>query len=201
MSSPEKPTDQPTAPFETPCACQGDGGNKYKFAPTRRDFLLAFGVGLNALAGACIGIPILGYALSSAAKKYNLKPVSLGNISDFPDGQTRFAEYENPYRVKWDGEMANIPVWVRRFEGDQFQVFAINCTHLGCPVRWFAESKFFMCPCHGGAFYEDGSHAAGPPPRGLYQYKHWVEDGKLMIEAGVQFTLASKNTGDATSSH
>src|SRR5206468_7045888 len=65
----------------------------------------------------------------------------------------------------WDGATANIPCWVRRQNGETFQVFAINCTHLGCPVRWFEESHLFMCPCHGGAFYEDGSHASGPPPR------------------------------------
>jgi hypothetical protein len=27
-----------------------------------------------------------------------------------------------------------------------------------------------MCPCHGGVYYEDGSYASGPPPRGLYEY-------------------------------
>ncbi len=196
MSSPETPTDQPT-----PSCCSGGGEKKGRFKPTRRDFLLAFGVGLNAVAGAMIGVPLLGYALSSAAKKYNLKPVSLGPVGNFPEGSTRFAEYENPYKVKWDGDMAHIPVWVRRLKGNEFQVFAINCTHLGCPVRWFAESKFFMCPCHGGAFYEDGSHAAGPPPRGLYEYQYEVKDGQLFIEAGLQFTLASKNTGDATPAH
>jgi Rieske Fe-S protein len=205
MSSPENPADLSKTSCETPCPC-GGGESKFKFKPTRRDFLLAFGVGLNALAGALVGIPLIGYALSSAVKKYNLKPVSLGKVGDYPEGQTRFAEYKNPYHREWDGEMAHIPVWVRRMmddpqKGPQFQVFAINCTHLGCPVRWFAESKFFMCPCHGGAFYEDGSHAAGPPPRGLYEYQHEVKDGELFIEAGLQFTLASKNTGDATSFH
>jgi menaquinol-cytochrome c reductase iron-sulfur subunit len=193
MSSPEKPTDPPT-----PCACSGDGEKKARFKPTRRDFLLAFGVGLNAVAGAMIGIPLLGYALSTAAKRYNLKPVSLGPLNDFPVGTTRFAEYKNPYTVDWDGEMAHIPVWVRHVESatseNVFQVFAINCTHLGCPVRWFAESKLFMCPCHGGAFYENGDHASGPPPRELYQYTNWVKDGQLWIEAGLQFTLGNKGT-------
>jgi hypothetical protein len=33
--------------------------------------------------------------------------------------------------------------WVRRIAGDQFQVFAINCAHLGCPVRWFAQSGLY----------------------------------------------------------
>jgi Rieske Fe-S protein len=47
-----------------------------------------------------------------------------------------------------------------------------------------------MCPCHGGVFYEDGSHAAGPPPRELYEYKYKVENDHLWIEAGYLPTLA-----------
>ena len=89
----------------------------------------------------------------------------------------------------WDGETSNIPCWVRRLSGNSFQVFAINCTHLGCPVRWFQESELFMCPCHGGAFYADGRHASGPPPRGLYQYEHKIENGQLWIKAGQLPTL------------
>jgi Rieske Fe-S protein len=65
-------------------------------------------------------------------------------------------------------------------EGQKFQVFAINCAHLGCPVRWFEQSRLFMCPCHGGVYYEDGSRASGPPPRGLYEYNHKVENGELV---------------------
>ncbi len=74
---------------------------------------------------------------------------------------------------------------------NDFQVFAINCTHLGCPVRWFEESKLFMCPCHGGAFYENGDHAAGPPPRGLYEYPFKVENNELFIQGGILPTLAN----------
>ncbi|HVE15963.1 MAG TPA: Rieske (2Fe-2S) protein [Chthoniobacterales bacterium] len=192
MSSPEKPTDPPT-----PCACEGPGGpgdaSKGRFSPSRRDFLLAFGVGLNALAGALIGIPVLGYVLSTFAKKYDLQRIPLGPISNFPEGTTTLATYKNPYSRKWDGDMDDIPCWVRHIKGDQFQVFAINCAHLGCPVRWFAESKFFMCPCHGGVYYEDGSRAAGPPPRGLFQYEHKVEGGQLVLMGGVMPTLATPN--------
>jgi menaquinol-cytochrome c reductase iron-sulfur subunit len=54
-----------------------------------------------------------------------------------------------------------------KFE-DQFMVLSFHCTHLGCPVEWFPQSGLFMCPCHGGVYYEDGSHASGPPPRGLF---------------------------------
>src|SRR5262245_3806869 len=104
--------------------------------------------------------------------------------------QTRLAVYQNPATRPWDGDTAHVPCWVRRIDEQRFQVFAINCTHLGCPVRWFPESKLFMCPCHGGAFYEDGSHASGPPPRGLFEYEHKVENGSLMVVGGHIPTLA-----------
>jgi menaquinol-cytochrome c reductase iron-sulfur subunit len=77
---------------------------------------------------------------------------------------------------------------VRRIAGDQFQVFAVNCAHLGCPVRWFPQSGLFMCPCHGGAYYRDGSRASGPPERGLFEYPHKVENGLVTIQAGELFT-------------
>ena len=75
-----------------------------------------------------------------------------------------------------DGKTVDTACWVRRIAGDQFQVFAINCAHLGCPVRWFPQSGLFMCPCHGGAYYRDGSRASGPPERGLFEYPYKVEE-------------------------
>jgi Rieske Fe-S protein len=56
-------------------------------------------------------------------------------------------------------------------------------------VRWFQESGLFMCPCHGGAFYADGKHASGPPPRELYEYAYKVEHGQLWVRAGQLPTL------------
>jgi Rieske Fe-S protein len=76
-------------------------------------------------------------------------------------------------------------------DGQKFQVFAINCAHLGCPVRWFPQSGLFMCPCHGGAYYADGSYAAGPPPRGLFTYSYKLRQGNLLINAGEMPTTGS----------
>ena len=156
---------------------------------SRRTFLLRLGVAINAVALALFAIPILGYLLSPARRFTWLKWIPLGPVASFPEHQTRLAEYVNPFRKPWDGETAKIPCWVRRMTGDEFQIFAINCTHLGCPVRWFAESELFMCPCHGGAFYSDGRHASGPPPRRLYQYQYKVENGQLWVRAGQLPTL------------
>lgn len=151
---------------------------------SRRDLLLKIGAGLNIIAAALVGVPLVGYALSSFARASTNSWISLGPVAEFPEGQTRLATYRNPQSKQWDGDTAEVPCWVRRVDTESFQVFAINCTHLGCPVRWFQESRLFMCPCHGGAFYEDGSHASGPPPRGLFQYKYKVESGELKVLGG-----------------
>jgi Rieske Fe-S protein len=52
-----------------------------------------------------------------------------------------------------------------------------------------------MCPCHGGAYYEDGSRASGPPERGLFEYAYKVENGNLLIKAGRMPTTGSPNAG------
>jgi menaquinol-cytochrome c reductase iron-sulfur subunit len=158
---------------------------------SRRRFLLKLGAALNLLAAVLIGVPVIGFLLSSFRRQ--IRPgswVRLGPVESFPENQTRLATFRNPYTRPWDGTTADIPCWVRRIGGEQFQVFAINCTHLGCPVRWFQESRLFMCPCHGGVFYQDGSHAAGPPPRGLFEYKYKIEGGQLWLEGGHLPTLS-----------
>ncbi|MFZ0591261.1 MAG: Rieske 2Fe-2S domain-containing protein [Bryobacteraceae bacterium] len=157
---------------------------------SRRNVLLKVGAGLNTIAGLLIGVPVLGYVLSTFSKRSPRSWVSLGPLNRFTEGETRLAVFRNPVSKPWDGDTTEVPCWVRRIEGENFQIFAINCTHLGCPVRWFQQSRLFMCPCHGGAFYEDGSHASGPPPRGLFQYQHKIEGGELKILGGNLPTLA-----------
>ncbi|HSY11410.1 MAG TPA: Rieske (2Fe-2S) protein [Verrucomicrobiae bacterium] len=161
---------------------------------SRRQFFVKLGVVLNGLAAVVLATPVVGYLLAPMIRgksgDYH-KWISLGELDEFPEGQTRLAKYKNPISNPWDGETDNIPCWVRRVQGEQFQVFAINCAHLGCPVRWFPQSGLFMCPCHGGVYYQDGGRASGPPERGLFEYKYKVEGGHLMIEAGQLPTLST----------
>ena len=154
---------------------------------SRRQMLLKISMLFNGAVGVLLGIPIVRYLVSPVSRErkpgYD-KWIPLGSIEQFPAGQTRLATYRNPVAQSSDGETADVPCWVRRTEGEGFQVFAINCAHLGCPVRWFPQSRLFMCPCHGGAYYEDGSRASGPPERGLFEYPFKILDGKLHIQAG-----------------
>jgi menaquinol-cytochrome c reductase iron-sulfur subunit len=50
-------------------------------------------------------------------------------------------------------------------------------------VRWEKDAQLFLCPCHGGAFYADGSVAAGPPPGPLNRYPVRVNQGQVEIQA------------------
>ena len=126
----------------------------------------------------------LSSSAPSSANAITARWVDLGPTSDFPPGETRLVSYRNPYSEPWDGPTANIPAYVRCAEPGEFTVFAINCAHLGCPVRWFPQSQLFMCPCHGGIYYADGSRASGPPTRGLYTYEQKIQNGRLIIRAG-----------------
>jgi menaquinol-cytochrome c reductase iron-sulfur subunit len=153
-----------------------------------------------------LGVPIVRFLLSPLARggKDAGAWLSLGSLDQFPVGETRLATFQHPMVSPADGETDRVACWVRRVDDARFQVFAINCAHLGCPVRWFPQSGLFMCPCHGGAYYADGARASGPPERGLFEYPYRVDGDALSIRVGATPTpglsaSASKSTS-ATSS-
>jgi len=161
---------------------------------SRRKFLMKVALLANGVVGVVLAVPVIGYLLGPVLKRngsYNYW-VPVGNLEQFPAGETRLAEYRNPNGAPAYGQTRNLPCWVRHIADNRFQVFAINCAHMECPVHWFPQSKLFMCPCHGGVYYQDGSVAAGPPPRGLYEYKYKVARNQLMIWAGELPTLSTQ---------
>ena len=154
---------------------------------TRRGLFMKLGILFNGVVAATLAVPIVRFLLSSVTlgrENAYTAWVPLGRVSEFPEGETRLATFRNPFVTPTDGKTADAACWVRRIEGEQFQVFAVNCAHLGCPVRWFPQSGLFMCPCHGGAYYRDGSRASGPPERGLFEYPIRIQDGVVTIRAG-----------------
>ena len=156
-------------------------------AMSRRGFLMKLGILFNGFAAMVLAVPVVGFLLSSVTRgRANgyLSWVALGRIDEFPEGETRLATFRNPNVMPTDGKTVDTACWVRRVAGEKFQVFAINCAHLGCAVRWFPQSGLLMCPCHGGAYYRDGARASGPPERGLFEYPYKVENGLVTIQAG-----------------
>lgn len=150
---------------------------------SRRRFFARLSIGLAALAGAVAGIPIVAYLLSPLIHPVTNVWRTLGPISKFPVGQTVQATYDDPSPLPWAGLTARTAVWVRHNSPapSDFTIFAVNCTHLGCPVNWLPDGHIFLCPCHGGVYYSDGSVAAGPPPLPLFQYDYRIVEGNLQI--------------------
>jgi menaquinol-cytochrome c reductase iron-sulfur subunit len=154
---------------------------------SRRRMLMKLGIFFNGIVAAILAAPIVRYLLSPVVRNRRIKNedwLPVGSIDQYPAGETRLATFRNVDTQPWDGKTAESVCWVRRIDERTFQVFAINCAHLGCPVRWFPQSGLFMCPCHGGVYYQDGSRASGPPERGLFEYPYRIADGKLHIKAG-----------------
>lgn len=160
---------------------------------SRRTFLFKVSIAVNALVAAAIATPVVGYLLGPIRRRgrYN-SWIALGQVNDFREGETVLATYRNPFTNEWDGDTGKVACYVRREADDKFTVFAVNCAHLGCPVRWFPQSELFMCPCHGGVYYANGERAAGPPERGLWTYDYRISGGKVMINAGQMPTLANE---------
>jgi len=165
---------------------------------SRRRLLVKLGLLFNGALALLLAIPFVRYLASPALRaRKDIGWVSLGSLERFPAGETRLATFRNPVVGPSDGQTARLACWVRHIEADRFQVFAINCMHLGCPVRWFPQSSLFLCPCHGGAYYADGSRASGPPERGLLEYRYRITGAGLEIEVGALPTpgLASARRG------
>jgi menaquinol-cytochrome c reductase iron-sulfur subunit len=162
----------------------------------RRRFLSRITLGLSGLIAAIVGFPILGYLLAPLVRPNPVDYVDVGAVDSFKVGETALAKYRDPSPLPWAGQLAESALWVRRREasGDQaFQIFSVHCTHLGCPVNWRPAAGIFLCPCHGGVFYEDGAVAGGPPERPLFQQAWRVENGRLLVKTEPLPTIKTKN--------
>ena len=151
-------------------------------ASNRRGFLKWVTFLIGGVAGVLVAIPFVGY-LAGAIRKRTVEWINLGPVTAFPLEQTLLKTFDNALGTPWDGMAAHMGVYVRNLGSNQFKVFAMNCAHLGCPVTWFPQSGLFMCPCHGGVYYEDGGRASGPPTRGLFTCEWRIREGNLEIQA------------------
>ena len=150
-------------------------------SPERRAFLSKISIALSALAAAAVGIPVVGFLLAPLLQTTAEIWRSVGKADSFQVGTTVKVTFIDPSPLKWAGVTAKTAAWLRRVGEDQFVAFAMNCTHLGCPVHWLQDAGLFMCPCHGGVYYADGAVAAGPPPHALFKYPVRIRNGEVEI--------------------
>jgi len=150
---------------------------------SRRKFLTRLSIGLGGACAAIIGAPAAGFVLAPLIRKVEGQWRSVGTKDGFAVGETVSVSFQDPSPLPWAGVTSRASAWLRRDTEDGFTAFSAHCTHLGCPVRWIAGANLFMCPCHGGVYYRDGSVAAGPPPHSLYRYDVRVVGNDVQIKA------------------
>jgi Rieske Fe-S protein len=171
----------------------------------RSKFLEAATLGLGGIIGGIVTVPAIGFAVLPSFLKQHAKEVDLGPISDFPEGQYIVATFlRNPSQ----GEISRRTAYIRNngmLKGTpSFTCISNRCAHLGCPVQpggpVFDDKKKtvktgdtvvtlipalpaagFICPCHGGAYDQEGNRTAGPPVRALDRYEFSIRNGHLIL--------------------
>jgi menaquinol-cytochrome c reductase iron-sulfur subunit len=154
------------------------------YSPTRRFFLEVASVGMVGAALTVVAVPIVTVLISPQIKMPSGVWRDVGALSHFQIGQTVLVTFEDAAQLPWAGIGQKNAAWLRRLSSTEFHALSIYCQHLGCPVRWEPGAQLFMCPCHGGVYYADGTVAAGPPPRPLRSYLTRVDRGQVQIYAG-----------------
>jgi menaquinol-cytochrome c reductase iron-sulfur subunit len=147
----------------------------------RRRFLELLCIVLGAFCGALIAVPGVGFIVAPIFRREPETWRGIGKVDDFKVGQTVNVGFTDPSPLPWAGVTARTAAWLRRVSADEFVAFAVNCSHLGCPVRWVGDANLFLCPCHGGVYYSDGRVAAGPPPRPLTRYPVRIQNGEVQL--------------------
>jgi menaquinol-cytochrome c reductase iron-sulfur subunit len=171
----------------------------------RSKFLEGATLGLGGVIGGIVTLPALGFALLPAFVKQHAHEVDLGPLSDFPENKFVVATFmRNPQQ----GEITRMTAFIRNnglLDGKpSFTCISNRCAHLGCPVQaggpLFEEQKKtektangevtlipalpaagFICPCHGGAYDQEGNRTAGPPVRGLDRFEFRIRNGRLIL--------------------
>lgn len=148
---------------------------------SRRSFLKWAIAAVGSLIAAVLGGAGGGYFLSPLFRRREDSWIDIGRARDFLPGVPTRVEYVERKRDAWITTERRSSAWVLTSNGKDFIVFDPRCTHLGCPYRWDANKKLFLCPCHNAVFNVDGGVVSGPPPRPLDRYNVKVTGGRLSI--------------------
>lgn len=138
---------------------------------TRRNFIIWYLAGLlTAILVAAIA-PLLAYFYPPAgSSKPKDVPIKLDkSLDDLGNaGAVKFEAPKETGFIMKDGGGDNAPGkiafggFAAKDESGNVNVFAVNCSHLGCSVAFNGAQKRFECPCHGSMFTVDGQVSHGP---------------------------------------
>jgi Rieske Fe-S protein len=173
----------------------------------RSRFLEASTLGLGAVIGGVVTVPVAGFALLPSFLGQKRHEVDLGLLSAFPDNKWFIATFVTDPK---EGDVSRRTAFVRSngtFQNEpSFTIISNRCAHLGCPVQAngptgaiLGEKNViehtkngaitlrpvvpagFGCPCHGGQYDTEGNRTAGPPVRALDRYSYEIRNGRVIL--------------------
>jgi menaquinol-cytochrome c reductase iron-sulfur subunit len=165
------------------CCMAGQEAGERSRVSLAPHFFAKLCIGLSGVCAVILGVPLVGFIVAPLFRKTPEAWVPLGKTG----GLSRLARRSTS---RFDRFFA-APLGRHHREerrvaapriATEFIAFSVNCTHLGCPVRWLADAELFMCPCHGGVYYKDGTVAAGPPPHPLTRYQVRVVNDEVQLK-------------------
>jgi Rieske Fe-S protein len=159
---------------------------------------------LGGLVGLGAVLPVAGFAVLPSFLGQRPRPVDLGPVAAFPEGEFVVATFLADPQA---GEVSRRAAYVRNnglLDGrPSFTIMSSRCTHVGCPTQpnglLFlkqrraertsggevglvpAQPAGFGCPCHGSQFDNEGNRTAGPAPRALDRYAFSIRNGRLRL--------------------
>jgi quinol---cytochrome c reductase iron-sulfur subunit, bacillus type len=169
----------------------------------RDRFLEGATLGLGALIGGLVTLPALGFMIAPAFVGQEYEPVDLGPLDNYPQDQFLIAKFLSK---KGQGTVGKRTAFVRNngmVNGSpSFTIISNRCVHMGCPTQpqgppeepkviktssrpvelTPTQVSGFSCPCHGGAYDQEGNRTAGPPVRALDRYQYSIREGSLWLE-------------------
>lgn len=148
---------------------------------SRSKFFMRISLLVGGAAAAAVSVPVVGAILAPLLERKREAWRTVGAAGEFEVGSTNLVKFINADPKPYAGVTTKSAAWLRRKSDEEFIAFSANCSHLGCPVRWEKDAELFMCPCHGGVYYKDGTVAAGPPPKGLTQYQVRIANGEVQL--------------------
>ncbi len=181
MSIPQNPDTPIEDPIEAPTVPVNPYLSPERMA--RRKFINQLTIGLGALGAVVTAFPVAAYILAPLFKETPESWQAVGPVDQYIIGNTVQVYFDDPSPLPWAGVTAKTAAWLRRTGDLEFTAYAVNCTHLGCPVSWLEGARLFMCPCHGGVYYEDGTVAGGPPPAALNKYPIRIVNRRVEVKA------------------
>lgn len=148
---------------------------------SRRDAMKMAVSVIGGLIGTALGIPAIAYIIGPATKSDQGDWIRVGSLSTIETGIPSLFKPRVTRQNGWIIDEEEVGVFVLTEDGRNYHALSNICTHLGCRVRWIAESKQFFSPCHNGVFDKHGYVVSGPPPRPLDEFETKIEDGNLYI--------------------